>query len=149
MTEQTGTEGDATVTNVPVDETPDDGAGVTNVTPDETPDDADEMFPRKVVEDLRRENARYRDRAKLVDAYAQRLHTSLVAATGRLADPTDLPFVEDHLDDAEALTAAIDELLTRKPHLASRRPAGDVGQGSRGPAASQPFNLMKLINERA
>ena len=32
-----------------------------------------------------------------------------------------------------ALAAAIDDLLTRKPHLASRRPTGDVGQAHHRP----------------
>lgn len=32
----------------------------------------------------------------------------------------------------DALTAAIDDLLARKAHLASRRPSGDVGQGATG-----------------
>ena len=66
---------------------------------------------------------------------AQRLHVALVAATGRLADPDDLPFDETHLDDPDALTAAIDELLARKPHLKSRRAVGDVGQGAGGASA--------------
>ena len=64
------------------------------------------------------------------DDLAQRLHTALVAATGRLADPTDLAFDDEHLADPEALGEAIDELLARKPHLASRRVVGDVGQGA-------------------
>ena len=53
-----------------------------------------------------------------------------MTATGRLADPDDLAFDEGHLEDPEALSAAIDDLLARKPHLASRRPSGDVGQGA-------------------
>jgi hypothetical protein len=52
-----------------------------------------------------------------------------VPSTGRLADPTDLPYDEAHLGNDEALLAAMDELLARKPHLASRRPVGDIGQG--------------------
>ena len=57
-----------------------------------------ETFPRAYVEELRHENGKYRQRAAKVDAYAQRLHTELVRATRKLADPTDLPFNEDHLD---------------------------------------------------
>lgn len=53
-----------------------------------------------------------------------------MTATGRLADPTDLTFNDTRLDDPEALTAAIDDLLARKPHLASRRLVGDIGQGA-------------------
>lgn len=88
-----------------------------------------ETFPRSYVEELRQENGRYRQRAQQADQYAQRLHTELVRATGRLADPTDLAFNADHLDDPAALAGAINELLARKPHLVNRRPVGDIGQG--------------------
>lgn len=93
-----------------------------------------ETFPAKVVKDLRKENARYRERAQKADDLAQRLHVALVAQTGKLADPTDLEFSEDHLEDPDALAQAVDDLLTRKPHLRARRVAGDVGQGTRGKA---------------
>lgn len=111
-----------------------------------TEDDA-ETFPRSVVERLRQENGKYRQRAQQADALAQRLHTELVRATGRLADPTDLPFDAGHLDDPEALAAAVDELLAKRPHLASRRPVGDIGQGPRG-AASEPFSLLGMLKAR-
>lgn len=88
-----------------------------------------ETFPRSYVEKLRKEAAGHRDRAKRADDFAQRLHTALVEATGRLADPADLPFEESHLDDAQALTTAIEALLADKPHLASRKPFGNIGQG--------------------
>ena len=113
-----------------------------------------ETFPRSYVEELRQENGKYRQRAQKGDAYAQRLHAELVRATGKLADPTDLPFDEAHLDDANALTAAVDELLTRKPHLASRRPTGEIGQGHHPPQlpstwrpcfASGPNDIDPLI----
>lgn len=137
--------------------TPDTPAGDTNVSPaegdtsDATPEGSDlkseqdpETFPREYVQDLRSENARYRDKAKTADQLAQRLHVALVAATGRLADPTDLPFDESHLaDDGDALTAAIDDLLERKPHLKSRRVVGDVGQGAGG--ASTDVDLAGLL----
>ncbi|WP_304106402.1 hypothetical protein [Mycolicibacterium bacteremicum] len=111
---------------------------------DETPEDT---FPRQVVEDLRKENGKYRQRAQLADSYATRLHTELVRATGRLADPADLPFSEDHLADPDTMVTAIDELLAAKPHLATRRPVGDIGQGNRGGAA-QPFNLLQALKDR-
>jgi len=104
-------------------------------TPDETTDEPEgdpETFPREYVEKLRQESGKYRQRAAKTDELAQRLHTALVAATGRLADPEDLVFDEAHLDDDEALERAISDLLSRKPHLASRRVAGDVGQGASG-----------------
>ena len=80
--------------------------------PEETPtdqtDEAEETFPRAVVEKLRKENAGYRQRAQRANAYAERLHLELVRATGKLADPSDLPFDETYLDDPEALAVAID-----------------------------------------
>lgn len=94
-----------------------------------TVDDDADTFPRAYVDKLRKEAADARVKAKDRDEIAARLHTSLVAASGRLADPSDLPFDEAHLSDPDALTAALDELLARKPHLASRRPVGDIGQG--------------------
>lgn len=107
-----------------------------------------ETFPRSYVEELRHENGRYRQRAQQADDLAARLHTELVRATGRLADPTDLPFNPDHIDDTDAMSTAIDELLAAKPHLASRRPIGDVGQGHRG-APVEPVSLLGLLKERA
>lgn len=122
----------------------------------ETPTDATEpaegtetdetTFSRQYVQELRQEAADNRVRAQDRDDLAQRLHTATVAATGRLADPTDLAYEESHLDDPEALTAAIDELLTRKPHLASRKVNGDVGQGASGAAGS--VDLAGLLRAR-
>lgn len=94
-------------------------------------DDQGDTFTREYVDKLRRENARYRTRAKDADALAERLHTELVRATGKLADPADLPFDAEHLADADKLAEAIDNLLVAKPHMASRRPSGDIGQGAR------------------
>lgn len=93
------------------------------------PTDDAETFPREYVEKLRKENGDNRVKAKKSDDYAARLHTALVRETGRLADPADLPFNDAHLEDPAALTAAVDELLNSKPHLASRKPTGDIGQG--------------------
>lgn len=125
--------------------------------PDEQPDaveetsqqgeDEPETFPRDYVERLRKENAEARVKAKKAEQYAHELHAARVAATGRLADPTDLPFDERHLDDLAALEAAIDELLARKPHLGSRRPRGDVGQGVGGSTAST--DLAGILRSRA
>lgn len=126
---------------------------------DDLNDDADDnndenasdttTFSRTYVEKLRRENASYRERASRVDELAQRLHTAMVAATGRMADPTDLVFDAAHLDDQDAMNTAIDELLSKKPHLASRRPFGDVGQGNRGAVSDAPVNLADILRARA
>jgi hypothetical protein len=98
--------------------------------PESDQDHETDTFTRDYVEGLRQENAKYRQRAARADELAQRLHTELVRATGRLADPSDLAFDEAHLEVSDNLSRAIDELLTRKPHLATRRPSGEIGQGA-------------------
>lgn len=110
-------------------------------------EDEPETFPRDYVEKLRHEAAEARVKAKDRDDLAHRLHAALTAATGRLADPDDLPFDDAHLADEDALRAAIDALLQRKPHLASRRPHGDVGQGVAGSSASP--DLAGILRSRA
>ncbi|HNP58460.1 MAG TPA: hypothetical protein PK331_12370 [Gordonia sp. (in: high G+C Gram-positive bacteria)] len=93
-------------------------------------DEQADTFPRSYVESLRQENGKYRQRAQRADELAHRLHRALVEADGRLHDASDLEFADEHLDDAEALTAAVDALLAAKPHLSARRPTGDIGQGA-------------------
>lgn len=112
----------------------------------DTPEDA-ETFPREYVEKLRDENAKYRQRAGQSDELAQRLHLEMVKATGKLADPTDLPYDEEHVRDAPKLLDAIDALLTAKPHMANRKPTGDIGQGVS--AASDTFSLSGLLRTNA
>lgn len=135
------------------------GAGKKGDIPDATPEGSDseseqdpvedaDSFPRSYVERLRRESQNYRDRATKGDTYAQRLHTELVRATGKLADPTDLPFSEDHLADPDALAVAVEDLLARKPHLASRKPVGDIGQGPVSGNASG-VDLAAILRQRA
>lgn len=134
------------------EETTDAAEGATQTTAADTPettetDEAGDTFSRSYVEKLRDENAKLRVRAQGTDELAHRLHTELVRATGTLADPADLAFDPEHLDDTEKLTAAIDELLATKPHLRSRTPKGDVGQGSRG-SAETPVNLLQVLKSR-
>lgn len=134
---------DDTVTDETTDEqtpeTPQEGQ-------DGTQDDA-ETFPLAYVQKLRTEAAEARVKAKRTDDLATALFTERVRATGRMADPSDLPFNAELLDDPDALTAAIDTLLASKPHLASRTPRGDVGQGSTG--ASGDVDLAALLRAGA
>lgn len=104
----------------------------------------EDTFDRAYVEELRKENAKYRTRAGEAETLARRLHEALVKADGRLQDPTDLPFNPEHLDADGALDKAITELIENKPHLKARRVAGDVGAGARGPA-SNDTDLIGLI----
>ncbi|GAB3698477.1 hypothetical protein [Mariniluteicoccus flavus] len=138
--------------------TPDDGVRQTYPiakgvgTPD-TPDDLGvnpenpETFPRDYVEKLRKEAADHRAKAKDRDDLARELFHSRVSALGRLADPDDLPYDEKLLSDLPALEAAVDDLLSRKPHLASRTPRGDIGQGASAP--SENVDLAALLRAGA
>lgn len=117
------------------------------VEPEQPDPEQAETFPRAYVEQLRQESAGHRVRAQQADTLAQRLHLALVTATGRLADPTDLAYDEAHLAGADSVTAAVDELLGRKPHLASRRPRGDVDQGARTSTAD--VDLAGMLRARA
>ena len=116
-------------------------------TDNEEPTEEQDTFPRDYVEKLRDENAKYRQRAQKADDLAHRLHNALTAATGRLADPSDLPYEESHLDDPEALQRAIQELLAKKPHLGSRKPAGNIGQGASN--TTDTIDLAAMLRSRA
>lgn len=54
---------------------------------------------------------------------------------------------EEEVVETTALTAAIDELLGRKPHLAARRVSGDVGQGAG--SAGFAVDLAGLLRRNA
>lgn len=125
-------------------DTPDVGEG--------NPDESAESFPAAYVRKLRKENADYRTRAGRADeleeknaAMATRLHAALVARDGRLANPDDLPFNPDHLEDETSLTAAITELIRSRPGLKARSAGGDIGHGNRGTANHKPLSLIDMI----
>lgn len=111
-------------------------------------EDDPDTFPRDYVEKLRKENAGYRDKAKKAETYARELFHARVAATGRLADPDDLPFDADLLDDRDALLGAVEDLLAKKPHLGSRKPRGDVGAGAT-PSDGATVDLAGILRQNA
>lgn len=116
--------------------TPDAGEVVEDAATTQDVEEQPESFDREYVQKLRDEAASHRVKAKRADALAARLVTASAALTGKLADPTDLAYSDDLLDgdglvDDDKVRAAVDDLVKRKPHLAARRPRGDVGQGAR------------------
>jgi len=121
----------------PTDPVPNDPA-LTNPAPD------GDTFPRSYVEELRGESAGYRTQLRTVQ---EQLHRVLVEKNGGLADASDLPFDPAHLDDPEALQAAIAAVVEAKPHLKARKFVGDVGQGSRT-SASAEVNLLGMLQGR-
>lgn len=126
------------VENGDVDQTQDQNQG-------EGEGDQQDSFPRDYVENLRKENAKYRNRAKHADALARRLFVAMVREDGRLADPNDLAFDEALLDDPEGMSAAIGDLIGRKPGLRAQQVRGDVGAGARGAKRQPPADLISII----
>lgn len=137
------------------DEDQDQGAGSTAGTEDPAAGAGDdgEQFPRVYVERLRGESRKYREQARTAQQRAGELSAALwqasVSASGRLADPEDLPMPEDaDPTDPDTVAAAVDELLQRKPHLAARRAGGDIGQHDRT-AAGDDTNLAAMLRLNA
>lgn len=111
---------------------------------------AGDTFPREYVERLRTESAGHRTAAAAaadtVAPLLAELHTFKVAALGKLADPSDLPYAPG-LDTPELLAAAVDELLAAKPHLAARTVTGDIGGHESG--APDDFSLAAMLRAGA
>lgn len=120
--------------DAPTDDAPADEAPAGNVSretdddEDEATDDERDTFPRPYVERLRARSAGYRTRANEAEARAgaleRELFTERVRALDVLADPADLPYDADLLDDADALRDAVTELVGKRPHLRRRGVAG-------------------------
>ena len=75
----------------------------------------------------------------------QRLQDNLVIADGRLADPKDLPFNPEFLEDPGALDAAIAALIKSKPGLKAKKFAGNIGAGKQGATKTPKPDLITAI----
>ncbi|MCA2305150.1 hypothetical protein JF770_16420 [Mycobacterium intracellulare] len=98
--------------------------------------DTDGEQESEALAKVRREAKNLRDRAKAaetrVDELSREVFTLRLAALDKLADPTDLAYNPELLDE-DKLAEAVDALLAAKPHMAKpRKPNGSVGQGQRG-----------------
>ena len=106
---------------------------------DDQQDDGD-TFPRPYVERLRSRSAGYRARAKQAEERTSELERALfterVRALDMLADPTDLPYDADLLDDGDALAEAVRQLVKDRPHYRRRGTLDGTGTGSRDRAGS-------------
>lgn len=103
----------------------------------------------EALDKARREAKNLRDRAKTAEARVDELSRTVfalkVTALDKLADPGDFDYDADLIDDDEALAAAVDELISRRPHYAKpRKPNGSVGQGQRGNNTG-PQNFSSLL----
>ena len=119
---------------------------------DNSDEPQEDSFPRAYVEELRSEAAENRKQAKAASEALEALKSEYysvavrVAVSDVLADPTDLPWSDDFLDEnglvnAEAVKTAAEELAAAKPHLARAR--GDAMQGYFGIPDS--FDLATLM----
>lgn len=116
----------------------------------EAVEDDSDTFPREYVERVRRESNGYRDRAKLaetrVDELSREIFALKVKALDKLADAADIEYNADLIADDDALTAAVEDLIARRPHYAKpRKPTGSVGQGQRGGDAT-PTDFSALFH---
>ena len=137
-------EDDTTPADTPPAEDDTTPAGTEPAEPAEGDEDEDEdggdgdTFPRSYVKRLRERSAGYRARAKDAEARTAELERALfterVRALDVLADPSDLPFDAALLEDPDALRAAADDLVARRPHY--RRRGIAAGTGSREEAGT-------------
>lgn len=122
-----------------------------------TVDTEPDTFPRAYVEQLRAEAAGYRTRAGRADELQRRLVETTIrsAAAAHLADPGDLLVFGDGADlldddgypDADRIETAARTLAQARPHLAPRRPSGDIGQGATAPPGD--VDLAGILRARA
>lgn len=116
---------------------------------DEDEDQDGDTFPRSYVKRLRARSAGYRTRANTAEARTAELERALfierVRALDVLADPSDLPYDPEALDDPDALRAAVDELVAKRPHL-RRRGVADPGTGHREQhEGGDPVSLLGIM----
>lgn len=133
------------------DQQDDDGDG-----DDDGDDDqqAGDTFPRPYVERLRARSAGYRARAKQAEGRTGELERALfterVARLDILADPTDLPYDAELLEDPDALAEAVRQLVKDRPHYRRRGTLDGAGTGSRDRAGtSDGVSLTGIMRGQA
>lgn len=130
----------------PTNDDPDDWGPDDELDGDETDGDTTPTVAR-----ARQQAARYRrqlrDTETERDELAAALWTARVDQLGVLADPDDLPFDPDALHDPDRLRELVDELVTTKPHLRSRRIRARAGQGEG--TAPGGVSLAAILNRGA
>ena len=103
-------------------------------------DDDQQTFPLPYVKRLRERSAGYRARAKTAEARVgeleRELFTERVRALDLLADPADLPYDSELLDDPDALAEAVQQLVRDRPHYRRRGTIDAAGTGSRDQAGA-------------
>ena len=109
-------------------------------------DDPADTTEQKLRRQAQRYRLRARDASSKAEHYARELFTARLAALDVLADPSDMTFDLELLDEPDALAQAVAELVKRKPHLAKRLASGDIGQGAGAGGNPGDVSLVSLIN---
>ena len=109
-------------------------------------DDPADTTEQKLRRQAQRYRLRARDASSKAERYARELFTARLAALDMLADPSDMTFDLELLDEPDALAQAVAELVKRKPHLAKRLASGDIGQGAGAGGNPGDVSLVSLIN---
>ena len=96
-------------------------------------------------------------KAKRADDLQERLLAAVVreGAAGILEDPTDLLlhraeadlFDDEGLPDVDKIAEAAHDVASQRPHLARRRPTGDIDQVAR--SEPEAVDLAGMLRERA
>jgi hypothetical protein len=112
----------------------------TDPEPEAAVDEEQQTYPAKIVKDLRKENANFRERLQQL---SRALFAERVKATGKVENPGEIPYNADILDDADAINQAVDAAIAERPYIKARKVTGDVGQGQRSKtAAPQDFSML-------
>lgn len=116
---------------------------------DEDEDGDRDTFDRAYVKRLRARSAGYRTRANAAEGRVSELEHALfterVRALDVLADPADLPYDPDALDDPDALRAAVADLVAKRPHLRRRGVAGGETGAREQHDSTDPVSLLGLM----
>ena len=115
---------------------------------DEDSTDAD-TFPRAYVSRLRARSAGYRTRANEAEARTEALEGALfterVRALDVLADPSDMPFSAELLEDPDALRDAVAALVNKSPHYRRRGTATGTGAHDSSTPPRAPVSLLGMM----
>lgn len=146
--------GSATSGNVEDDESPledPDNEGTEGDDGDDSGEGDESDGDTPLVAKLRGQAAKYRRKLRDAeterDTLARELWTERVSSLELLADPTDLEFDAEALADSDKIRELADALLTRKPHLRSRKIRARAGQGEG--STEGDVNLAALLRRGA
>ena len=109
-------------------------------------DEQQQSFSRDYVQSLRSESAGYRKRMQRAE---RELFRMKVDATGLIVAADEVPFDAALLDDDDALTQQVEEIVTAKPYLKRRSATGNIGQHEQRQTDSNGPGLLGMLRHNA